>query len=382
MRAATAAFLTGYEHHAGPLSPDSLAWWRAASLVQLAGRRYRRLEVADWPRLPALIDLAETVRPPIGPSGARPTAGPAPDAVRDALRPVALAPADLQVEADVVLGAPTARRAVRRYTVRGLDGAQPVDVIAKSFDEPGRAELVDQHLRALAAGPFRDGPLRVPDALAVVPEQRLVVFRADAGVPLDRIRDRALATRGVRLAAQWLARLHRSDVDLPRRMDLDREVATSAEWATVIGEHHPDLLGRARVLAAGWRGEVEPADSFVPIHKDFHAAHVLVGAGACVIDLDEARLGDPALDVAHFLTYLALTREAEDAAVLQGAFQVEYRAAGGPGADAGPGYVAYTWLKIAKQWATGRAHGRGVGASRRRRGVVDALDRGTACLGA
>ena len=37
----------------------------------------------------------------------------------------------------------------------------------------------------------------------------------------------------------------------------------------------------------------------VPIHKDLHPGHVLVGDDVYVIDLDEARNGDPTFDVAH-----------------------------------------------------------------------------------
>jgi aminoglycoside phosphotransferase (APT) family kinase protein len=54
----------------------------------------------------------------------------------------------------------------------------------------------------------------------------------------------------------------------------------------------------------------------VPIHKDFHAGHVLaVPEGVVVIDLDEARMGDPALDVAHLSTYLDASPRPEAAGV-------------------------------------------------------------------
>lgn len=388
MGEAADAFLAGYGAHADRLVPDSLAWWRVAALVQLAGRRFRRLETDDWPRLPALFDSAEGLvaerarrrrnRPHHASSRL--------DAVRAVLQDAAPLPTAVAVELTEVLGAPTQRRAVHQYVVRGLDGPEPVTVIAKWFDEPARAELLHQHLSTLAAGPFATGSLRVPAPVAVSTERHLVVFRSDPGTPLDRLDAPDAAQDGVRWAARWLARLHQSAVTLPRRMDLDGEVTTSDEWATVIGEHHPDRLAAARHLARSWRTALGATGAigatWGPIHKDFHAGHVLIGDGVCVIDLDEARIGDPRLDVAHFVTYLRLARPADAAELLIRSFLGEYAAAGGPAGETVAGYEAYTWLKIAKQWTTGRAHGRDADATQRRRGVDEALTRGSACLSA
>ncbi len=381
------AFLGAYQHRAGTLPADSLAWWRAAALAQLVGRRYRRLEISEWPLLPSVVEVAESLLPrSTAPRGAAsPMARPASllEAVRDALQQVAAVPEGVAVEMTEVLGAST-RRMVHEYVVRGLDGPGAVTVIAKSFNEPGRAELVHEHLRVLAEDVFPAGELRVPAPLALVPDLHLVLFRGDAGSPLDRIEDLDRATAGARGAARWLARLHTSAVTLPRRMDLDREVTTTREWAAVIGEHHPELMARAGELADLWRGALRPVtEAWVPIHKDFHAGHVLVGEGddVCVIDLDEARVGDAALDVAHFVTYLELRHPPVTAAALADAFLAEYTSASGRVRDVAAGYVAYTWLKIAKQWAAGRVHGRDADVSRRRRGVDEALTRGLACLG-
>jgi hypothetical protein len=43
-------------------------------------------------------------------------------------------------------------------------------------------------------------------------------------------------------------------------------------------------------------------------------------------------------------------------------------------------FAAYTWLKIAKQWAVGSGPGRGQPPERRLAGVDDALERGAGCL--
>ena len=55
------ALLAGYGAHGIPGVEHPWIWWRAAVLAQIAARRFRRLDVADWPMVPQLIDLAETL---------------------------------------------------------------------------------------------------------------------------------------------------------------------------------------------------------------------------------------------------------------------------------------------------------------------------------
>jgi aminoglycoside phosphotransferase (APT) family kinase protein len=114
----------------------------------------------------------------------------------------------------------------------------------------------------------------------------------------------------------------------------------------------------------------------VPIHKDFHAGHVLIGEQTCVIDLDEARMGDPAFDVAHFCTYLAQL-EAPASAVEE--FLDAYSTATG-WADKGTlaPFRAYTCLKIAKQAVVGSGPFRQDDLEHRLAIADAALARGTA----
>jgi aminoglycoside phosphotransferase (APT) family kinase protein len=109
---------------------------------------------------------------------------------------------------------------------------------------------------------------------------------------------------------------------------------------------------------------------------------VIVGEGIVVIDLDEARLGDPALDLAHFGTYLELRGASEPGAdALSEAFLAEYQAAGGSvNGSAYVAFCAYSWLKIAKQAAVASGPWRGVPPDRRRAGMAAALTRGEECL--
>ncbi len=116
MEAAGRAILSAYEEVAGPLDEPSLDWWRAAGLLQVAARRFRRLETRDWTLTPILVErAAELLRPP--------RTRQAPHAAADLLDPrwmsgvlrVALAPAQrsadpLQVETAEPLSPSSGRR--------------------------------------------------------------------------------------------------------------------------------------------------------------------------------------------------------------------------------------------------------------------------------
>jgi aminoglycoside phosphotransferase (APT) family kinase protein len=115
----------------------------------------------------------------------------------------------------------------------------------------------------------------------------------------------------------------------------------------------------------------------VPLHKDFHPGHVLVGDIVCVIDLDEARQGDPAFDVAHFCAYQEAFGPGRCDPRLSRGFVERYTAASGwePG-ETVTGYAAYAWLKIARQWTLGSGPCRGASDDERRAGAARALTRG------
>jgi aminoglycoside phosphotransferase (APT) family kinase protein len=389
LEAAEDAFLAAYEARAGRVDRRRLRWWRAAALLQVAGRRYRRLDVADWPVTSLLVSAAEDEvgDPHPAASGRRlPDSGDLLDprqmsgALRTALGPLATSPARVSVVAADLLSAAADRRCVVRYAVRGLDGQDPVPVIGKVFTEPQRARLLHEQLQVLSSGPFSAGRFRVPRPVALLAEPPLVLYRPGVGEPLDRIRDPASARAGVRAAAGWLAVLHGSQVQLSRRLDPAREAVSTREWADAIGRRDPDLLAPARRLASGWAHELRVAGvgDEVPLHKDFHAGHVLVSDELCVIDLDEARHGDPALDVAHFCTHLEY--RGDPGRMLRDAFLLEYTAATG-WHDAGSlaAWTAYTWLKIAKQLTVGSGPWRQYGSGTSRT-PADAVARGLTCL--
>lgn len=368
LREVATALVAGYGRVASAPDPARLRWWRAGSILQLVGRRYRRLEVADWELVATLLDGVEDA---VSSAGRRATS--APPAVRARPRSAStdelidlhrmtrlLAPVlgpiaasdRVEVMSAQELAVARGRRRVVRYAIAGLDAAGPTDVVAKVFEEPRRAELLHRHLRVLSAGPFATGRWTVPQPLGYLPERALVLYRAGSGVPLSSLLDDAAAEQGVVEAARWLARLHRSGALLPRVLDTTREIGSALQWAATLAAHDAELHRPALRLASRWAtvGPPGPA-AVVPLHKDFHPGHVLVDEQVCVLDLDEARLGDPAYDVAHFCAYLKCG--GHRAGDLRGAFVAEYaRLTGGVDDVAFARFSAYTWLKIAKQLAT------------------------------
>ena len=388
LRASGRALLDGYLGAAGSLHAGSLRWWRAAALVQVAARRYRRLEVSAWPAVCLLADEVEDLLA----SGRHPSASAGSTDVLDCAQmtpvvraAVATVPGSrpVRVRSAQLLREAGGRRSVVRYTVDGLDPDTVVPLIGKVFAEPLRARLLHEHLRVLSQGPFREGLLRVPAPVALLRAQRMVLYRSADGVPLDRVLDPQQAAAAARDAARWLARLHTSAVSLPRQWGLAREHDTTRQWASVIAQVQPVTAGAARALAERWADAVRSSGptTAVPIHKDFHAGHVLVGHGVCVLDLDEARLGDPAFDVAHFCTYLAATGQDPSDGPVHTAFRDEYAAATG-WLDRGTyaPFSAYTGLKVAKQLALGSGPFPPAPTAVRVRLVSAALERGLACL--
>ena len=373
------AVLSGYQCHAGPVDPRSLRWWRAAGLVQVAVRRYRRLEGTAWPLVHLLADATDQAcdglrvrRSPQGPTNPLDTQQMS-AVLREQLPLVSdVCPEPLRVTSAVGLPSSPGRRAVVRYNVGGADGGGTFAMVGKTFTEPRRARLLYDHLCLLHFGPFHSGSLHVPEPVGLLPGHLLVLYRGCEGVPLDRVPPSRLDD-GVAGAAHWLARLHTCDVRLPRRFSLADETGTCRRWADTIAQTYPHLAEPAYRVAGAWPAAVLKAgsDAQVPIHKDFHPAHVLVGDEICVVDLDEARLGDPAFDVAHFCAYLAL-RDEDPAHVeaLSEAFVHEYAAETG-WTDRGTydAFFAYTCLKIARQWATGSGPCRGASPEQRLAGT-------------
>jgi aminoglycoside phosphotransferase (APT) family kinase protein len=204
---------------------------------------------------------------------------------------------DWLMQADVVNVKP-GQRITARFQL--ADGQM---VFGKSFDDPERARrLWDIHQAMWRGG------VRVPRPIALLDEACLVLYEATDGDTLESLLSSADAEAWVVRAGQWLAKLHATPIPLAHRFDLSTELDNLAEWTKQIGAVNPQVARRAEQLL-GALARIAPGLNMagcVVIHKDFHAGHVLIGSDVTVIDLDEARLGDPAFDIGHFIAYLQL----------------------------------------------------------------------------
>jgi aminoglycoside phosphotransferase (APT) family kinase protein len=164
--------------------------------------------------------------------------------------------------------------------------------------------------------------------------------------------------------ALWLATLHQAKLTLDRVLDVGHEADNARRWAEVVAEQCPESADAVRRLAAALAADPPaPFATPVPIHKDFHHRHVIVGGRVGVVDFDEARMGDPAFDLAHFganLELLTLRSAAagDESAQWWPTFRAAYgRVTGWTDDGRLPWFTAYACVKIAKQLVTGRGPG-------------------------
>jgi len=249
------------------------------------------------------------------------------------------------------------RRALIAYDVELPSKGQRMRVLGKHFNDRAQARRVWEAKLALHSRHPRRS-LAVPQPLDWIPDLSLVLYKPAVGRRFAvRARD---AGKFVRLAAGSLAEFHASGVSLDRCLDMAKEIASLASWAQLVGATHRDQESMALEVLEGLR-KLGPEIGFeldVPIHKDFHYEHLILGSRLAVLDLDEMRFGDPSFDLAHFCTYLNLVACRADSLrwateSLQRGFLEEYaRLAGWTRDERFTYFCAYTALKIAKQLCT------------------------------
>lgn len=147
------------------------------------------------------------------------------------------------------------------------------------------------------------GPLKLAKRLTRMHRFCLLGFEWLHGDLLeDAVAEKAAPPHTMELVGNALAHLHgQQGLMLPRRTDAS-EAAAIVALARHLAFLHPPIAGLAgglaeRVAARLVRGSANPG----PLHGDFYAKQVLVnGTTAALIDLDEASMGDPAIDLARF----------------------------------------------------------------------------------
>ena len=298
--------------------------------------------------------------------------------VEEVLRPLLAVHGDgpevPKLDSAVLVVAHPGRRALVAY---GFSNGRRL--FGKHFSDPSQARRVHAAMVFLSSRTFR-GSRRydVPRPLGYVPELSLVIYAPVAGRCLGDLLQGDAALAALRRTAGWLAQLHRSRLPLDRRLDVSNELANSQLWADLIEANFPEDAPGATAIVRRLRklGQQLELELDVPIHKDLHHGHVIVGERLSVVDFDEMRYGDRTFDLAHFCAYLRLEtlRRKTSHEPLERAFLDEYeRRTGWERDDRFEFFFAYTCLKIARQLCQQRGiapHPRGEESRRQLRATL------------
>jgi hypothetical protein len=283
------------------------------------------------------------------------------------------------------------KRALVRYEITAPPQRANMVVFGKIYCDLAQLMRVDQVMETLwCALPTRGG-CGTPQPLGVVPELAMHLYVPAAGQFLDTLLAGQQATQAMQWTAGWLAALHRQPLPLTKRFDLANELENLAAWAALVGQAYPESAALAHQLL-GYMQRQAPSLALattMPIHKDFHYRHVLVGQGVKVIDFDEVRLGDPTFDLAHFCANLHLLAYRQQGApdhfrTLERRFLRTYAQRSGQSWTAFVQahreqlrfFYRYTCIKLARQLALGFGPSPAPTGDQRRRQVQMILEQG------
>lgn len=237
----------------------------------------------------------------------------------------------------------TTRRLVVLYELD--DGDSHTRVVGKWFSTD-RGSIVADELSSLRRLGFAGPELAVPALVAYIAEVRALFVEAIDG-PLLRERLRAEPSATAQAGA-WLAAFHGSALTSPRSCGPTKQVSAVARWA----RRQPRLEELGNELQAALLSLPDPGR---PVHYDYYHSQVVAPARGptTVLDLDEAGMGDPSFDVAHFdahLDLLALRRFGDPAAHsgARRAFHAGYERSA-PLPPRRPALQAFAWFKLAYQ---------------------------------
>jgi Ser/Thr protein kinase RdoA (MazF antagonist) len=227
-----------------------------------------------------------------------------------------------------ILGAPVAleelkHRRGRRRTVRarGPRGTAIVKVYASE-----RARVVARRVESLAAGP--EEPL-VPTVLHVDPRLRLLVLSDVPGRPLREALlagDHATCSRIASALGAWHAAWHGSPAPVLSPHTAEREVEILRSRADAAS---PPVARAVTDTLSLLMGEWECT---TVVHRDLYEEQVLAGERVGLIDLDDAAVGPPELDLGNLLAHVELLelRQGRDLTPEKRALSDAYVEAGPP----------------------------------------------------
>jgi hypothetical protein len=293
------------------------------------------------------------------------------------------APADVIVSSAELVDFKFDKRALIAYEVETQGGVELV--FGKHFADLAHARRVYGVLAALyAATDSSSSRWSVPRPLGWLPQHGLVLYVPVGGRFLDEDLD-ANPRRRMEMAAECLAELHSTEMALDRSLDLTQETVSIAAWAGVVAATFPDLAHTVGGLGAELDilgGDIA-FESRVPIHKDVHYRHMVMGDKLILLDVDEMRLGDSSFDVAHFCTHLHLLalRRGTSAEELELPFLTAYaRHRAWARDERFEFFFAYTCLKLAWLLCLGEGVAPRPAGAERHRQASALLDLGAARL--
>jgi Ser/Thr protein kinase RdoA (MazF antagonist) len=161
------------------------------------------------------------------------------------------------------------------------------------------------------AGALRSrGPLKLAQQVTQRRRWRLLAFEwLDGNLLEHAIRQRTVSSAALRVVGAALAHVHDQEAPaLPQRTG-GSEAAALIALARQLAFVHPPIAASAGRLAERLAARLvaQPLSTH-PLHGDFYARQVILdGDLAALIDLDEAALGDPAIDLARFSADLEAT---------------------------------------------------------------------------
>jgi Ser/Thr protein kinase RdoA (MazF antagonist) len=187
----------------------------------------------------------------------------------------------------------------RRLTLRARG---PLGTAIVRLYQADRIVTVAARIAALAAGPPE--PV-VPQVLAVEPEQRLLVLSDVPGSPLrEALLDSGRGEEGCRQAGAAIAAWHRGWAGkAPGALvahTIEGELVVLADRSALASD---EVRRRVAAVLPSLRGEW-PVTTVV--HRGLDEEQVLLGERVGLIDVDDAALGPPELDVGNLLGHLDL----------------------------------------------------------------------------
>ncbi len=307
-----------------PELASDLDVFEAAALLKLAPGPFRRLE-ADWPEgVEAILNLAEAClqREQVR---ARPGLS---EAIVDPLLPQLARVRDSAIMARrlscvmgdaTVTGAHLVRHKPGRRAIVGYDLDNGEHFYGKSFASERGPKVYRIAQRICAAQAF--GPdVALPRPVAYLADLKLLIQREVNGEPVELDLRGGNADLAERIA-RVLHHFHASGLDLGRTHTLAKELVPLTMRAEGLVGHAPDLHTPAWSLHDRLTRQVDHPFQWrqLPIHRDFYHDQVLIdGDRLAVLDLDDASMSEPAVDIANFATHLRLLgfQHPEDATAL------------------------------------------------------------------